>query len=213
MSLDVERRALLAAALTRVPFDGWTDDCLAEAASAAGFEPIMARRLFPRGIGAALDFLMAEADRGMGEQLANHDLEAMRIRDRIATAVRLRIEQHHDHREAIRRALALQATPQYAPAALAGLYRTVDLIWRAAGDRSTDFNFYTKRALLAGVYGATLLYWLEDRSPGAAQSWSFLTRRIEDVMRIQKFRGRLDRFAEQCFQGLAPRWSRNLRAR
>jgi len=194
--LEPIRRAILVAALKRVPFEGWSMGCLHGAAEDAGHDPSMARRAFPRGIADLLAFFMAEGDRRMSEALAGTDLSVMRIRDRIAYCVRARLDYHADHRDAARRALALQATPQHAPAALAGLCRTTDAMWRAAGDSATDFNYYTKRGLLAGVYGATLLYWLGDKSEDSAATWAFLDRRIADVMRIQKFRGRLDnRFA------------------
>jgi ubiquinone biosynthesis protein COQ9 len=59
-------------------------------------------------------------------------------------------------------------------------------MWRAAGDASTDFNFYTKRMLLAGVLKATILFWLDDATPGCAASWEFLDRRIGEVLKIGK---------------------------
>jgi ubiquinone biosynthesis protein COQ9 len=192
-SPDVEapRRAILAEMLARVPFAGWTWATVVAGAHDAGFDAAMARRCFPRGLGEVLAFFVAEADRRMVEELARHDLAAMRVPERIALAVRTRLEQNAPAREAIRRALALQATPQYAPEGLAGLARTVDAMWRAAGDTATDFNYYTKRALLAGVYAATLLIWLDDRSPGFAATWAFLDRRIDEVMRLQRLPGRL----------------------
>ena len=102
----------------------------------------------------------------------------------IATAIRVRLEQTAGHREAVRRALSLLAMPLNAGKGPALLWRTVDAIWYAAGDTATDFNYYTKRGLLAGVYSATLLCWLEDRSEGFATTWSFLDRRISEVMRV-----------------------------
>ena len=132
------------------------------------------------------------ADEDMVEALAKQDLETLRIRERIALAIRLRIEAVAPHREAVRRAVAVHALPFNAPRALRNLYGTVDAIWTGIGDTSTDFNFYTKRALLAGVYSSTLLYWLDDHSDGFTDTWAFLERRIEDVMRIQKARGRVD---------------------
>jgi ubiquinone biosynthesis protein COQ9 len=100
------------------------------------------------------------------------------------------------HREAVRRALGLLALPHNAPVAATTLWRTVDAIWYAAGDTATDFNYYTKRGLLAGVYSATVLYWLEDRSEGLADTWTFLDRRIGDVMRVPQALGAIrDRLA------------------
>jgi ubiquinone biosynthesis protein COQ9 len=91
----------------------------------------------------------------------------------------------------VRRALALLSLPFNAPLALKLLYNTVDALWYAAGDTSTDFNFYTKRATLAGVYSSTLLYWLNDRTPGSEATWAFLDRRIEDVMKIEKLKSQV----------------------
>lgn len=186
------RRRILAAALPNVPFDGWNNRLLTDAAVQAGFQASMAARAFPGGVADLLDFYMAEADRLMLAALAAEAAgPPAKIRERIARAIRLRLEQQVAHREAVRRALSELALPHRAPLAAKGLYRTIDAIWYAAGDEATDFNFYTKRALLAAVYAATLAYWLDDKSEGQAQTWAFLDRRISDIMQIQKLRGRL----------------------
>ena len=184
------KRVVLAAAIRAVPFDGWSRKLMRELGDDAA-------TLFPGGADELLDFYLAEADRRMAAALENVDLPAMKIRQRIAAAVRLRLEQAAPERETVRRTLATLALPGHAGLALRSLYRTVDAIWRACGDTATDFNFYTKRALLAGVYSSTLLYWLGDDSPGFENTWAFLDRRIERVMTIQKARGRLDRLAER----------------
>ena len=191
---DETRDRLLVAALPHVPFDGWSDKTLAAAAAELGLEPEAARHAFPGGPVTLVTYHAAYADRHLDEALKETDLAAMRVRERIAHAVRLRLEQNAAHREAIRAALPILAQPANGPPALLSLYRTVDTIWFAVGDRTTDVGFYTKRALLAGVYLSTLLYWLNDGSEGAAASWAFLDRRIADVMRIQTIRGRLARF-------------------
>jgi len=100
------------------------------------------------------------------------------------------------HREAARRAAAFLALPQNAPLGAKLMFETVDAMWRATGDQSSDFNYYTKRGLLAGVYSATLLHWLSDSSEGRGDSWTFLDARIEDVMKIQKMRGGLEKTLE-----------------
>lgn len=189
--LAAARRAILAAALPAVPFDGWSAKALRLAAVAAGYDEAMARRAFPRGPGGLVDFFFAETDRRMAETLAHEDIGALRIRERIALAVRTELELMTPWREAVRRAIALRLQPGHAARALRGLYRTVDAMWWAAGDNATDFNHYTKRALLAGVYASTLVFWLNDQSEDCADTWAFLDRRIGEVMRIQKLTGRL----------------------
>ena len=180
-----ERRRILKAALGHAAFDGWAV-ALTRAVSDCGYDRSMAARAFPGGTAELIEFYMAESDREMLAALAELDLDELRIRERIARAVRTRLEAVAGQREAIRRALAFQMLPGQNARALRGLYRTVDAIWRACGDTATDFNFYTKRMLLAGVQTSTLLYWLGDRSEGHADTWSFLDRRIGDVMRIGK---------------------------
>lgn len=188
--LAEERRALLDRTLAHVPFDGWTARSLQAAASDLGYDWSLARRAFPRGVRDAIALFEAETDRRMVAALADADLAALRVRDRIAAAVRTRLELCAPHREACRRLVAHYALPGNAAAGLGAMYRSIDLMWHAAGDTATDFNFYTKRGLLAGVYGATILFWLNDRSEGCVESWAFLDRRIADVMNIQRLRGR-----------------------
>jgi len=195
---DAQREALLKATLTHVPFDGWTHTALRAGARDIGIEPALADNAFAGGMAELLDFYHRTADIEMVRALeAQPELATMKVRDKVALAIRLRLEANAGHREAIRQALSFLALPTNAPLGAKCLYRTVDAIWYAVGDRSTDFSFYTRRALLAGVYGGTVLYWLNDKSDGFADTWSFLDRRIADVMRLYELRSRVDRFVDQ----------------
>jgi ubiquinone biosynthesis protein COQ9 len=195
--LDDIRQAILEAAMPHVPFDGWTRDTMRRAVKEAGIEAAMADLAFPRGPVTLLDLFASEMDARMLEALEAKDLGSMRIRDRIICAVRTRLECLEPYREAERRAVGFLALPPNAPLGLRLMGRTVDAMWRAAGDRSTDFSYYTKRALLAGVYSTTLAHWLQDESDDYEETWAFLARRVEDVMKIQKMRGRLDTYVEK----------------
>ena len=202
------KKRILDAALAHVPFDGWTIASLKAGAEDAGLDPALVHEAFPGGVLDAIEQHSRLADQHMLAGIEARDLGAMRTRDKIALAIRLRLEENVKHREAIRRALTVLAIPFNAGVALASLYRTVDAIWYAAGDTSTDFNFYTKRGLLAGVYSATLLYWLEDKSEGQENTWQFLARRIDDAMRVPQALGRV----RKLFEGLAgPFWQSGLR--
>lgn len=181
---DAVRRAILEAALAHVPFDGWSQPSLNAGARDAGYDEAMVIRVFPGGPIDAIVFWSTDADRRMLAELAALDVGKMKIRERIATAIRLRLQAVTPHREALRRALGVLALPHNAPRGAELTWRTVDAIWWAAGDTATDWNFYSKRALLTGVYGTTLLRFLDDRSEGSAESWAFLDRRIADVMRV-----------------------------
>jgi len=176
---------LLDAALPHVAFDGWSDRTLTAAAADAGIDPSLARVLYPRG---GIDLALAFHDRGdaaMEARLRATDLSAMRFRDRVAAAVRYRLEATPD-REAVRRGTTLFALPQNAGIGAKALWSTADRIWTALGDTSDDVNWYTKRATLSAVYGSVVLYWLGDETPGHAATWDFLDRRIDDVMQIEK---------------------------
>jgi ubiquinone biosynthesis protein COQ9 len=172
-------------------FDGWTRGALSAAARQLTLPAGEADRLFPGGPVQVLTHISERADLRTVEDMEKEGVAGLKMRERIKGAVRIRLERHAGEREAVRRALALLALPFNAGLALKLLYRTVDAMWYAAGDTSTDFNFYTKRATLAGVYSSTLLYWLNDRSPGAEATWGFLDRRIDDVMKIEKLKSQV----------------------
>jgi ubiquinone biosynthesis protein COQ9 len=189
--MDTLRDRILDAALPNVPFDGWSRKTLVQGAVTAGLAPEDFDIAFPRGVRGAVEHWLRRADDALVTALDDADLGAMRIRDRITFSVRTRLEQAAPHREAVRRALAFLALPGNGRIATGSLYRTVDAIWWACGDRSTDFNFYSKRGLLAAVYASTLLYWLDDNSDDHADTWAFLDRRIADVMRVPRLTGQL----------------------
>ena len=184
--LTAAREAILDAALDHVAFDGWLAAPLARGAVDTGHDRLTLARAFPDGVDGALDRFSARADEHMEQSLATIDLDALSVRGRVAAAVRLRLEYLAPHREAVRRALSHGALPGRTPRAARRLYRTVDAIWWAIGDTSTDYNFYTKRALLAGAYGATLLCWLDDTSADQTDTWAFFERRLADVMRLPR---------------------------
>ncbi|MBS27756.1 MAG: COQ9 family protein [Alphaproteobacteria bacterium] len=192
------RRAILAAMLPHVPFDGWSDRTLRRAAADADLDPAVARLAFPGGAAEVIAFWSDEVDRAAVAAYAARDGDGMKFRERIAYLVRARIEALAGDRESVRRALTHLAQPQHAGLGMQCLYRTVDELWHAAGDRSTDFNFYTKRLTLAGVYSSTLLFWLDDESDDSTETWRFLDRRIAGVMRIPARRQKLQQ-AGQLF--------------
>lgn len=182
--LAEQRGRLLEAALRHVPFDGWTWTAIDAAARDLGLDPGTAQRLYPGGPQELVRAFSSEADRQMLESLEALDLGSMKVREKVTAGVRTRLEALAAHREAARSALTFFALPPNAAAGLACLYRTVDAIWYAAGDKATDYNFYTKRALLAGVYSSTLLFWLNDKSADYAATWAFLDRRISEVLKV-----------------------------
>ncbi|NQV21459.1 MAG: COQ9 family protein [Rhodospirillales bacterium] len=203
--LDDARRELLASVLKHVPFEGWSDAALQMAAEDLTVDIGEARLLFPNGPADMVDFYLTDGDRRMAAALADRDLSNLRVRDRVALAVRSRIEPELATPEVLRRTATWLSLPQNGIFALRAGYRTVDAMWAVVGDSSVDFNFYTKRALLLGVHSGTVLYALGDKSPDHEDTWAFLDRRIDDVMKIQKARGRLDDFLGQIGRSVGRR--------
>jgi ubiquinone biosynthesis protein COQ9 len=186
-----KRRALIEAVLPDVPFDGWSRAAVDAAARRAGIAAGDVAALFPGGVRDVVAGFSHWADDRMLAVLDEMTLAAMKVRDRVAAAAGARLTLLEPHREAVRRALTVLALPQNMPLGARLLYDTVNAIWYAAGDTASDFNFYTKRGLLAGVYGATVLYWLDDRSPAASDTTAFFERRLAEVMQIPKLGAKL----------------------
>jgi ubiquinone biosynthesis protein COQ9 len=186
MADDEMKARVLDAALAHVPFDGWSERTLQASISDAGVPNGLARSLFPRG---GVDLALAYHARGDAEmtaRLAAMDLTALRFRDRIAAAVKTRLELAD--RELVRRGTTLFALPMHAADGAKAIWGTADRIWSALGDSSQDLNWYTKRATLSAVYGATVLYWLGDESTNRQATWDFLDRRIDQVMQVEKLK-------------------------
>ena len=184
------REAVLAKALPHAAFDGFTDKVLQMAGEEASVSKADLARLFEGGPISLIEFYSTATDAEMEKRLAAMDLKGMKIRERIATAVRTRLAILKPHKEAARRAAALLSLPMHAALGAKLVYRTVDVMWRAAGDTSTDFNFYTKRGILAGVYGATAMRWFNDTSEDEKPTAEFLAARIENVMQFEKFKSK-----------------------
>jgi ubiquinone biosynthesis protein COQ9 len=188
---DSEIERLITAMLPDIAFDGWTNRALRNAARRADIPVGEARALFPRGAPDLIAAFSHWADRRMLERLDAASLDGQSPSRRIALALRLRFEVLAPWREGMRRGLSVLAMPQNAGLGLRLLYGTVDAIWQGVGDQSTDFSFYTKRATLAGIYAAAVLYWLDDRSPEFADTHAFIERRLLDLHRLTGLRQRL----------------------
>ena len=182
--------ALLDAALPHVVFDGWTEATLDQAVCDLGISAAEAKGLAPRG---AVDLAVAlhrRGDQAMIDRMAAADLSQMRYSDRVATALRFRIEAMPD-KDAVRRATTLFSLPIHAGDGAKLIWETADHVWTTLGDTSEDGNWYTKRAILSGVWAATVLFWLGDESEDAADTAAFIDRRIANVMSFEKTKAQL----------------------
>jgi ubiquinone biosynthesis protein COQ9 len=185
------KSATVKAALAHIPFDGFTDKLMGRAAKEAGANKQDMLRLFPKGALSLLEAYSDSVNAEMEKRLAKLKLAAMPMRARIAAAVKMRLAVLKPHKEAARRAVAHLSLPPNLALGAKLVYRTVDAMWRAAGDISTDFNFYTKRAILAGVYSATLMRWFTDDNEDESATDAFLDARVANVMQFEKVKGQV----------------------
>ncbi len=199
MTLD-ELKPILAATLpSDAAFDGWNARALSATAERIGVDPKVAALVFPHGAVEMIDAWFATIDAAMLAKLPAETLAAMKIRERITALVEVRLTILAPHREALRRAQAVLAAPLNAPRAVQLGWRAADAMWRAAGDTATDYNHYTKRAILGSVYGATLMVFINDDSEDWAETRAFLGRRIEGIMKFEKAKAQLTGRSEYGF--------------
>ena len=203
--LERLRRELALALGENAVFDGWTQLAIDAAAGQLGLDPVQARLAMPKTPAGMIDVYIQEIDRALEAHFTPERVAGMKIREKIRALVWRRLEIMGPAREAVRRALAILAMPQNVPLALQIGWRSADLMWRIAGDTSADFNHYTKRMTLGAVYASTLFVWLDDQSEGWRDTAAFLDRRIDDVMRFEKFkadwRGSADHLSLSRFLG------------
>ena len=190
MNLDELRVALAPLVAKHAAFDGWSEEAVGYAAADLGVPADRARLAFTRGKVQMIDAWFDSVDLAMAAAFPPDRIAAMKIRDRIRELVMFRLEHLLPEREALRRALAVLAAPVNAAAAARLAWRSADRIWRLAGDTATDFNHYSKRAILIGVYGSTTFVFLDDQSEGLADTRAFLDRRIDNVMQFEKAKAR-----------------------
>ncbi len=185
------KEQLLDAMLDHVPFDGWSETSFRAMIADCDIDDGLARAICPRGaVDMALAF-HARGDAAMLDRIKSEDLSGLKFREKIAAAVRFRLEAVAD-KEAVRRGVTLFALPMHAADGAKAIWGTCDQIWDALGDSSDDVNWYTKRATLSAVYSSTLLFWLGDDSPDHQRTWEFLDRRIEGVMQFEKLKAQIN---------------------
>ncbi|KKJ76257.1 hypothetical protein WH95_13620 [Kiloniella litopenaei] len=210
---EAKKAQLLKALLSIVPFEGWSESALTEAGASCDLSSQDISILFPRGVTDVLRFYNQQLDHKVMETLEKNGLADMKVRDRITLAVRTKLELMTPDREAIRKGVSFFTMPLKASEGMHNVYDTVDAMWLAAGDTSTDYNFYSKRLLLAGVYSSTLLFWLDDSSENFEKTWAFLDRRIAEVLKIGgtlgKTIGKISALANK-FQTCSPFAKKNL---
>lgn len=182
------RRQLALAVGENAVFDGWNAKAVDSAAAQLGIDPAQARLAYPKDAPAMIEAWIDGVDAAMEAHFTPELVAAMKVRDRIRSMIWFRLEATGPAREAVRSALSILAVPQNVPLALKTGWRSADRMWRLAGDTATDYNHYTKRLILSGVYTSTLMVWLDDQSEAWSETAAFLDRRLQNVMQFEKWK-------------------------
>jgi len=190
-TLDEIRAHLAPMIAGHAAFDGWHEEAVIRAANEAGIDPRVANLAFPKGAADMIDAWFAHIDAEMAAAFSAEELSAMPVHKRIRGAILKRIEITRPNKEALRRAVAILVMPKNIPLAGKLGWRSADAIWRLAGDTATDFNHYSKRTILSGVYGSTIMAWMDDESEGEAETIAFLDRRLGNVAQFETFKKKL----------------------
>lgn len=191
LTLDELRVALAPAIATSAIFDGWTQEAVENAAQAEGCNPLVAHTAFAEGPMQMVEAWIASVDARMMAEMSRDELASLPIRERIRRLIQFRLDAIGGHEEALRSASAIMARPSHAKAALKLGWHSADLMWRMAGDTATDWNYYSKRTILAGVYASTLAVFSDDKSAGKEETKAFLDRRIAGIIRFEKAKAKV----------------------
>ena len=188
---EAAREAILPLVLENTAFDGWTSRMLENAARAADIDSPTLHAAFPGGVRDVIRYWSAQSDAAMTEAMIGTDFAALKIREKVTFAVLARLDELRPHKEAARRAAGYLALPPNAALGAKLSWQVADAIWCGLGDQSTDINFYSKRAILSGVWTSTFARWLADETEGETATKAFLDARISNVMQIEKVKAQI----------------------
>ena len=186
--MENHKRIILEKALPLVPFEGWSNFVLQEAAKQAELSELALKRAFPDGINGLIDYFLDTSNQQLIRDFPSEKLAKLRVPERIKLLIITQLENWLPNCEAVRKVIAHHSIFWNIPHASKGFYKTIDLIWKLAGDNSTDFNFYTKRLTLAAVYSSTILFWLNDNSLNKQDTSNFLDRRLANIADFGKWK-------------------------
>lgn len=186
---DQMEQTVLDEAIARADDLGWNARLVRAAGDAEGLSLGDQELLLPNGPRDLAALLSRRHDARAMAELAQIDAVSLKIRERIARAVSARMEAGATDLPATRRCAAFLALPPNADLGLSLAWETADQLWRWAGDTATDWNHYSKRAILSGILiPALTMRWFDGRETAEA----FVARRIENVMAFEKWKAGKD---------------------
>ncbi|MCE3254588.1 MAG: hypothetical protein K0R25_82 [Rickettsiaceae bacterium] len=171
--------------------DGWNDGALRQACEDAGIDVKLLPLIFENGCIDIADFFVREVDEKMKKEAVAIDFSQMKIRDKIKNLVKLRLKINEEYKPQLANLIHFYRQPKNLRFALTNSYKAADLMWNLAGDNATDFNFYTKRLILAKIYIRVLICFARDESRDNQKTMNLLDQEIEKVMKFGAFKHKL----------------------
>lgn len=161
-----------------LPFNEWNNKLLAEAEEKCNFAKGYSLILFPNGLLEIVEFLESYLDNTVLENLNKQEAPG-KIREKISLAVKTRIKTVppiiHSKNAAYFALNPFQGTEV--------AFRSCDVIWHYAGDKSVDHNYYTKRGLLLSVYVSSILFYIQDESENYIDTDKFIETAVENIVK------------------------------
>lgn len=182
---------ILNLAKKHVIYNGWNDQITELIANEKKYKISKIIGLFPEGYKSILELYLYNADNEMVKKCNNINLIRMRTPERIKKIILLRLKINEKEKKLIKKTLFALMLPQHSKIATSSLYNTINQIWYLAGDNSTDFNFYTKRIILASVYCRTVFYWLGSNK-NLYKTEKYLDKQLKKVIKIPNIKEKLN---------------------
>lgn len=192
-----DKKKIIEYALNNIPFDGWTMRMLHAAFKSADISSELLELYFPDGLYSLLIEIIDQFNNEMIKIINRDALSSMRTRDRIIYLVKTRINIASKHKEVIRTGISMFLCPNMITDTTSLLWSNADDIWSLAGDKSLDFNYYTKRGFLGIIYAQTLMFWLEDKSEDNFLTWRYLEERVEWAIRMGGIKTKINNVIEK----------------
>ena len=186
-NLNLKRLEILRNVKKNIIINGWNDNIFSIITKRNKYNEEEVRALFSKGYRSLLELYLFNADQEMIKSCNKIDLIKMKTHERIREIILLKLKINAKDKNLFKRTFFTLMLPQHFNIATSSLYRTVDHIWYIAGDKSTNFNFYTKRLILAGIYSSTVFYWI-DGDKTFEQIKDFLNNQLKQVSKIPKIK-------------------------
>ena len=194
VNLNKLRYQILLKAKEHVSKCGWNDKLFYNIASKSKFKFSEIAVLFPEGYITLLEMYLDTVNNQMTEDSKKINLIRLRVHERVKELVILRLKIMSREKELISKTYFHLLLPQNFKIASRCLYKAVDQIWFVAGDNSTDFNFYSKRAILASIYTLTMIHFINNDNMD--ETLSVLNKLLKRVSKIPKIKSNISDYTK-----------------